>query len=139
MLGQERSGPRNGHCGSSSPASCSWRRSALTGGADGTCPWFDNHLYLACSVVPRSFFSYPALGSFLEATAMSLHAHGKYAYEGLLIDGPPMAFSVNSPCTTLYYQKEKKLGSTLMLTHLSYRTFFLSSTDLALVISFALT
>jgi hypothetical protein len=57
MLGQERSGPRNAHCGSSSLASCSWRRSALTGGADGTCPWFDNHLYLACSVLPKSFFN----------------------------------------------------------------------------------
>jgi hypothetical protein len=55
MLGHERSGPRNGHCGSLSPASCSWRRSALTGGADGTCPWFDNHLYLVCSVLPKSF------------------------------------------------------------------------------------
>jgi hypothetical protein len=56
---------------------------------------------------------------------MSLHAHGKRAYEGLLTDGPPMAFSVNSPCTSLYYQKEKKkLGSALLLTHLSHWTFF---------------
>jgi hypothetical protein len=41
---------------------------------------------------------------------MSLHARGKCAYEGLLTDGPPMAFSVNSPCTSLHCQKGKKTG-----------------------------